>query len=372
MSVLKQYNPATSQWEAVVLGKQGPSGTVAVNAPLTNSGTSTAAQLGIDYSALQYGQNVIINGGFDHWQRGTSFNATDTTSYGAADRFMYWHNGSPAGTNTVSRQTHTPGQTLVPGNPTYFQRWTHTTLGTNQTVSDIVTKIENVSTFAGQTVTLSFYSASSTAGKSIDLYVTQNFGSGGSTLVDTAITGIATLGTTFARYTTTFTVPSISGKTIGTGDFLLIRLRLGSPVGGMTWDLSNIQLEAGSQATPFKRAGGTLQGELAACQRYYYRFGGNEIYQRFGYGVFVNSTTANTVIHHPVTLRANPTSIEYSTLAVYDGGSVFTATGIGLVAFGRNSISMEAYISSGGTQYRPVQLITNNSLNGYIAVNAEL
>lgn len=380
MSVLKKYNEGTSQWEAVVVGKQGPSGTVAVTAPLTNSGTSTAAVLGVDYSAMHYGQNALINGAFEINQR--SFTSTTSGGYG----FDRWKNGHSGGTVTYSAQAFTTGTAPVIGyESANFARVVTSGQSASSDYSAFQQSIESVRTFAGQTMTYSFWAKAGSGTPKLAFEVIQDFGSGGSpSSAVFSYAGQVTLTASWARYSITFSVPSIAGKTIGTsGDNLAIILwasggsnynaRTGSlGIQNNTFDFWGMQLEAGTQATPFKRAGGTIQGELAACQRYYYRFGGNEIYQRMGYGVFLNSTTANTVIHHPVTLRANPSSIEFSTMAVFDGGTVFTANSLGMVAVGRNSISIEAYISSGGNQYRPAQLITNNSLNGYLAVNAEL
>jgi hypothetical protein len=76
MPRLKYYNPTTEQWEYVVVGAQGaagtngtdgidgdtgPSGVVAVTAPITNSGTSTSANIGIDQSALSIAASQINN-----------------------------------------------------------------------------------------------------------------------------------------------------------------------------------------------------------------------------------------------------------------------------------------------------------------------
>jgi hypothetical protein len=77
------------------------------------------------------------------------------------------------------------------------------------------------------------------------------------------------LTTSWQRFTYTFTLPSISGKTIGTGSCLIFYIRNGGTASGANLDIWGAQLEAGSVATAFQTATGTLQGELSACQRYY-------------------------------------------------------------------------------------------------------
>jgi hypothetical protein len=113
------------------------------------------------------------------------------------------------------------------------------------------------------------------------------------------------IGTTWQRYSVTFSVPSISGKTIGTNSNLTIRfLRNASET--FTLDLWGVQLEAGSVATPFKRHAPSLQGELAACQRYFQRIGGEITNHFFGTGWNRSTTEARLSVPFLTRMRTMP------------------------------------------------------------------
>jgi hypothetical protein len=211
------------------------------------------------------GKNKVINGDFGIWQRGSG---PFTTSGGySADRFLQVNNGSGA-VYSVTQQTFTPGTAPVSGyESAYFLRYDQTTAGTGATVSiPVAQRIEDVRTLAGQTVTLSFW-AKTNAASSFTLTINQAFGTGGSATV-AYTSGSYTTSTSWQRFTLTVALNSISGKTIGTNSSLSFSVN--APVNVVqTWDIWGVQLEAGSVATPFQTATGTIQGELAACQRYY-------------------------------------------------------------------------------------------------------
>ena len=59
-------------------------------------------------------KNFVINGGFEIWQRGLSWNSFNSTRY-TADRWLQYAAGGS--TITVTRQQFTHGQVEVPGNP---------------------------------------------------------------------------------------------------------------------------------------------------------------------------------------------------------------------------------------------------------------
>jgi hypothetical protein len=312
--------------------------------------------------------NAIINGAFDIFQRGTSVTAGISTY--VSDRWATVANHS-GGTVVYTKQTFTPGSSPVSGVPNYL-RMTATS-PTGASYNTLYQRIEDVNTFAGQTVTLSFY-AKADATRSVTISPFQDFGSGGSSQVGITTSSVS-LTTTMTRFTYTFAVPSITGKTVGTSSYLGFELQLPLNVTS-TIEITGVQLESGSTATAFNRNASNIQGELAACQRYYYRLTANAtaVYSTFGWGSAGNSTGTNIVVKPPVSMRVTPAAVEYSTLGLTDGASV---TAVTVVTIGANInnpdvFSINPQTSGGLTTFRPYNLVSNNSANGYLGFSAEL
>jgi hypothetical protein len=213
--------------------------------------------------AFLAGKNKLINGDFGIWQRGTSVSLTTNAGAFLADRFLI--NWAGTFTGTMSQQTFTPGTAPVAGyEGQYFLRINRT--GTTSVAPTFYQRVEDVRTFAGQTTTFSFWAKADTS-RSVSLNYFQSFGSGGSSAVSGSI-GTVALTTSWQRFSLTFTLPSVAGKTIGTSSWVTPYFDLPDST-AFTFDTWGHQWEAGSVATPFQTATGTIQGELAACQRYY-------------------------------------------------------------------------------------------------------
>lgn len=239
------------------------------------SGTLNTIQ-SVEYAA---GKNKIINGDFNVNQRNF------TTATAAAYGFDRWRFEFSSGTNTYSAQTFTPGAAPVAGyEAKNFAQMAISGQSATSAYNILGQRIEDVRTFANQTVTFSFYAKASSGTPSIGLEITQVFGSGGSpsVFVSTPL-GSITTSTSWARYSKTVAIPSISGKTIGTdanssyieANFWLSagsdHATRASSIGinNSTFQIWGVQVEASSTASDFATATGTLQGELAACQRYF-------------------------------------------------------------------------------------------------------
>ena len=264
-------------------------------------------------------KNKIMNGNFDIWQRGTTV-STVSHQY-LADRWDSYAGGTSVA-RAYSKSVFTPGQTAVPGEPSNYATINITNGGdaTNGNVQ-LLQHIENVRTIAGKKVTLSFW-AKATSALKLGVAYTQGFGSGGSPSVDvSASTGVVTLSTNWTKYVQTFTLPSISGKTVGTDgeqtSFTKIQFFMSAgtalvaiaPTVGVqtgTFDIAQVQLELGDTATDFESR--PYQVELALCQRYFYEAWGLSCTR--GRNALISYATGGTSggaafikMVHPVPLR---------------------------------------------------------------------
>ena len=291
------------------------------NSSLVKNGASDIRTLGdaIDTSVWnvgfgQAGKNKIINGDFAINQR----NFTSTTTNGVFG-FDRWALALSGATGTYSAQTFTPGTAPVAGyEASNFARLAITVGNDGARLQQF---IEDVRTFAGQTATLSFWAKGTnpTTAGNLSVKFIQSFGTGGSPSANVDLaTQTFVLTANWTRYSFTYAIPSIAGKTIGTTpntSYLGLFIEQGTSVSTDPWtlDLWGVQVERGSKATPFQTAsGGSPQAELAMCQRYYWRFTPTLAAQRFASGDCAGTTTAHLFVSFPVTMRTRPTALETS------------------------------------------------------------
>jgi len=304
------------------------------------------------------GKNCIINGGMDIFQRTTS---TGFNAY-ALDR---WYIGSSGGvTTTQSTAKTTP-------NSQYMMLMTAST--TQQIFAYQVIETKNAIYYAGKTVTLSAYAAGLTTTTNLIMvlqYSTSvDVGMGGSWTDITVASGNAnlTLSSTVTRWSATYSVPS-DAKSLRV---LFVNNAANITVGQGIY-LGDVQLEVGSVATAFSRAGGTLQGELAACQRYYFRQTGAENFSTFGLGSAVTTLQAKIFCPFPVTMRTKPSSVDFSTLALWDTSTLPPITSLTLSESNTTYTNVTANVASGLTAFRPWFILGNNNSAAYLGFSAEL
>jgi hypothetical protein len=306
------------------------------------------------------GKNKIINGNFDIWQRGTTFSTTDTYS---ADRWKLYL----ASAGTVTRNT-----ALVPTGSKYAARITSNSAGFEGGFYQSI-ETDNALSFAGKTVTFSTQIAG-TVGKTALLQISYStaddvtpFGS----WTAAATSPNLTVSGSYQTFSLTAAIPSNArsiriahgtGGTLASTEFL---------------SFAQSQLEAGSVATPFQTASGSIGGELALCQRYYYRTTASALFSYFSAGNNYGATTNYSLLNLPVTLRTAPASIETTgTAANYRlaGGGVATTCSVvpAIDQTGTNQISILATVASGLTVGYAASLGANNTTAAYIGVSAEL
>ena len=315
-------------------------------------------------------RNIVINGGMQVSQRATSATGlgSGTTGYVALDRFRLEKANSPTARYTMTQDSNAP--TGFANSMKLEVTTADTSVGADvhQYIDQFI-EAQNLQqlaygTSSAERITLSFYVKCSTAQTfALDLVNEDN-----SRYFNTTYT--VSSADTWQRKIITFPADTASGFNNDNGRGLRVRWTLvaGSDltdgsvstawsgtqhtatnhqntwVGatGRTWQLTGVQLEVGSQATPFEHR--SYGEEFLNCARYYFR--------NMGY-VYTTEYGSNAIctVEFPVPMRAQPA------LSVVSGSSPTSFGGNSYVPYA----SMYVYHASSG----------GNSISNYQA-NAEL
>ena len=344
-------------------------------------------------------RNMIINGAMQVAQRGTSETGVGGSSgYFTVDRFRL--NVTTSGRFTMSQSTDTPN-----GFPNSL-KLDCTTADTSIAADEQIRlnyRIEGQDlqqikkgTSDAEKVTLSFYAKVVGSATKISVQLKDNDNS-------RSVAKLFTLTTSWARYTYTFPADTTGALDNDNASSLLINFYLHagsnftSGTLATTWEsntnanlavgldtsfvsstdneffLTGVQLEVGSQATPFEHR--SFGEELALCQRYHYRAGKAEsAYTNFGQGWATSSTAGTIHVPLPVEMRSEP-SVSVNDVQVSDDvNSAIDCTGIAVNAAtgGRQLAVLEFTVSSGATQYRSYGLRGSNNTASHVSLSAEL
>jgi len=241
----------------------------------TSSGVDISGSVSDTDGNVRSGRkNLIINGGFDVWQRGTSFSGVASNAY-HADRWTNWSNGGSLDITKVEGGL----------------QFTSAGTGTTQAL------IQDIEV---QDVPLGGYTLSFDADNYSNIATVQCYSIGGGTHVG-AMTEVAD-----GVYT--FTLAS-TNKTAST---TAIRIQI-VPYTGNTTVINNVQLELGSVATDFEHR--SYGEELALCQRYYQRVGtsGVDYNMNITHCYALASSSVYSNVKFSTSMRTSPTVAIFNT-----------------------------------------------------------
>ena len=340
--------------------------TLTVSTIQSSGGGGVAANLAsVNGGAIAGTRNRVLNGGVAIDQRNAGASQTFTAAAALAYSVDRWY-GYCTGANVTGQRVQgaTVGQ--------FYYRFTGaasvTAIGFGQRIEQL-----NSADLAGTTATLSVDLANSvlTSVTWTAYYATtaDAFGTLASPTRTQIATGSFTVNSTVTRYNANISVPAAATTGIE------IVLTVGAQTSG-TWTIGNVQLEAGTVATPFERR--SYGAELSLCQRYYYRVVPDNNYTRLStFGQCLSSIAAAVAVQFPVSMRIKPTSLE--TTGTANNYAIFNSSGNGIsataIAFSIASVhagEATVTVASGITAGNATVLFSSNNTTAFLGWSAEL
>jgi hypothetical protein len=361
--------------------------------------TASSLNANLAFAASSSNTNVVINGAMQVAQRGTSTSSITTSGYYTVDRFSTanttlgtWTqsveadaptgsgfrkslkmlcttaDASPAAGDVLRIDQNIEGQNLQQflkgtssAKPFSVSFW----VKANVTGTYIVWLFDEDNT---RSVSASYsISASATWEKKTITFPADTTGAfnndNGRSLIMAFFLGAGsdltsgTLGTTWASYTA-------ANAAVG-------QTNLGAATSNY-WQITGVQLEAGSVATPFEFE--QISTTLAKCQRYYIRQGGDTAFQSLAWSIAFSTTIAVGTMTLPTRMRVPPTGVEFNQLRVTNQNAGYDITAVIVDTNANNShqATMDATVASGLTAGNFYFISSNNSTSAFLAFTAEL
>jgi len=278
-------------------------------------------------------RNIVMNGGFDVWQRGTSVTeASNSYNNFTADRWSAYFAG-----------TYTQQQTTLPNGDyvNYFRGVLGTTSANRININHFIENGNSI--MSGKYVTVSFWLACDRPGSEVNVKLQTTSGTSFTSYTQIANEYIKTE-QDWKKYEITFHCFNDLGNNSARPHGLLEFD--GSDAqwpNGSTFEIAQVQIEIGRVATPFEHR--SYGEELALCQRYFCTgfplgatitngqsvTGTNDGVN--GWVAFGNNVARSVYIHYPVEMRASPSVTLYSVGGMANGkwgiydGSTWQAVG---------------------------------------------
>jgi hypothetical protein len=322
------------------------------------------------------GKNSVINSNFSVWQRGTTF-AVNAAAY-TADR---WQALRGVAGLTVSRQTTSDTTNLA--FIQYCARVQRDLANASTATNYLANSFESVNSipFAGKTVTLSFY-ARAGANYSGTLSAQLFSGTGTDQNILSTYTGSVTVINQQPTLTTTWQRFSYSASVGATATELAQRFEWApTGVAGVNdyFEVTGVQVEISASATAYSPNGATQALELAACQRYYFRYdpsatGTTIAFSRFGFGAANTTGAARVQIQNPTTMRIGPSTLDYNTnIVLFDGVTTYAQSSIVIDTSSplQTTLFFTPTVAS-LTAFRPYWLYPNGNTAAFVGLSSEL
>lgn len=308
-----------------------------------NGSTTQEVFDAINANSLKSNKNKIINGGFDIWQRGTSFTATASNVY-TADRWKVNNVGL-----TVDKVSNgVLDNSLRFTNGTSSGSW-----------DNIEQKIELPQSLVGKSLKVSFKIKWHTY--NAEAYVWHGWVDGSHPFGGSIGVGTGD----WEEYSIDVEPPSDATDY----SYYIMRIH-GRQAGGAAFDfeIKEIQFEEGSVVTPFEQR--PIGLELSLCQRYYQKYTG-ALYLRFAFGFIDGANDFQGKLDIPTEMRVTPTLTSSGAFIIESSGGGEVPSAISLSFATQNSISISA---NGATSIvnSSALLRANNDTGAYIALDSEL